>query len=489
MTDPRPSTIHRNAVSAAPAAIGGADRARLATEPRRVLVLGAGMAGLTAALALHRRGHDVIVIEGQDRTGGRVRSLPLPNGQVSEAGAGHFRANMPLVLSYVHRFQLPILSLNDGLPRYTLGGLTADAARLGGWPWDRHASERNVSVASTINRYALTAGFNADAVIQPGWPDPATRDLLDPLTLRDLIDRAGGSPAFIDVLGAHGGYFISSGSALGVLPELAYHFGEQAMFRIAGGNDQLPKAMAAELDGRIELGDPVALIDQTGPRVRVVTGSGREYSGDAVICTIPFSVIGEVEVRPSWSERKRAMFAGMAWSTTVKVVIQTREPAWLAQGVHGWPMAGGDRPWERLVDITGNEPGGRGNAFFCLNGPNSAAFRTMPEATRERDLIAMFEADLPGLLGEVVHAETFSWPDQPWIRGSFAYIPPGGGWMIAEWTRPENHIHFAGDFTSLKSGWVEGAIESGLRAARQIDPLARAEAPDYALPAVATPVG
>lgn len=70
----------------------------LAVSPRRVLVLGAGMFGLTAALALHRRGHDVQVIEYQNRVGGRLLSVPLKGGQFTEAGGGHFRSNMPLVL-------------------------------------------------------------------------------------------------------------------------------------------------------------------------------------------------------------------------------------------------------------------------------------------------------------------------------------------------------------------------------------------------------
>jgi monoamine oxidase len=472
---------------AAPVAARAQDGpADLAVSPRRVLVLGAGMSGLTAALALHRRGHDVTVIEYQNRVGGRLLSLPLADGQFSEAGGGHFRANMPHVLTYTLRFGLPILSMNDGLPRYLVDGGYGDAANLGAWPWDLNPDERNVSIASTLNRYMLLNDLDHDTVIQPGWPDTATLRRLDSLTLGDLIANAGGSPAFLSLLGAHGGFFVSEGCALGIMADLAYHFGEQALFRIAGGNERLPRAMAEELGDRIVLDAPVTLIDQTGSRVRIVAGD-REFTGDAVISTIPFSVLPEVEVRPGWSAGKQRMFAEMEWSTTVKMVVQTRTPAWLDQGVHGWPMAGSDRPWERIIDITGNEPGGRGNAFFYMNGPNSAAFRSLPEGPRERDLLAMFQADMPGLLGEVIGTETFSWPDQPWIRGSFGDIRVGGGWMLAEWTRPEDRIHFAGDFTSLKSGWVEGAIESGLRAARQIDSLAPAETVAMEALAAATP--
>ena len=86
------------------------------------------MAGLTAALALLRRGHSVTVIEYQNRVGGRLISLPLKSGQFSELGGGHFRSNMPYTLNYIRAFGLPVLSVNDGLPRYMFDGKTGMAA-------------------------------------------------------------------------------------------------------------------------------------------------------------------------------------------------------------------------------------------------------------------------------------------------------------------------------------------------------------------------
>jgi monoamine oxidase/UDP-galactopyranose mutase len=78
------------------------------------------VAGLAAALALLRAGHDVSVIEFQNRVGDSLLSISIGAGQFSEAGGGHFRANMPYVLHYIRRFGLPLLSLNDGLPQYVV---------------------------------------------------------------------------------------------------------------------------------------------------------------------------------------------------------------------------------------------------------------------------------------------------------------------------------------------------------------------------------
>jgi len=438
------------------------------------VVLGAGMAGLTAALALFRRGHDVTVLEYQNRVGGRLLSVPLKDGQVSEAGGGHFRSNMPLVLNYLRRFELPLVTMNDGLPRYLVDGKTAAAAYLAEWPWALTDEERGVSVSSTLNRYLFLNGLDTRTVLDPGWPDAETLHRLDNVTLGDLIRGAGGSDAFLAALDAHGGTFTSRSPALGSLPDLAYHFGDQNLFRIRGGNELLPQAMAGLLGDRVVLDAPVTAIDQTGPRPKVTVRDGREFSGDTLISTIPFTVLRDIEAHPRWSAGKQRMFDEMDWDNTVKVIVQTMTPAWLGKGVHGWPMAGGDRPWERVVDITGNEPGGHGNVFFYLNGANAEAVLARPRDARALEIVEAFRADMPDLFDEVITIQDFAWSAQPWIRASFGSPPVGGGWMIAEWTRPEDRIHFAGDFTTMKSGWVEGAIESGLRAARQIDPGASA---------------
>ncbi len=146
----RRAALLSGAASLLATSLSGPVRALGNDGKRRVLVLGAGMSGLTAALALLRRGHDVTIIETQDRIGGRLFSLPLGDGMFTEAGGGHFRSNMPYVLNYITQFKLPLLALNDGLPRYLVDGQTGDAAHLAAWPWPLAPEERNVSVSSTL---------------------------------------------------------------------------------------------------------------------------------------------------------------------------------------------------------------------------------------------------------------------------------------------------------------------------------------------------
>lgn len=446
---------------------------------KEILILGAGMSGLTAALALHRAGHSVRVIEYQDRVGGRLLSVPLKGGQFSEAGAGHFRSNMPYVMKYIQHFNLPLLSLNDGLPRYLYGGKTAESASLANWPFPLHPEEKNVTVSSTLNYYLFLNGLDADTVLSANWPDPVTRRRLDNLTIGEMLKQVGASNAFLQLLDAHGGTFTTSSAALAAIPDLAYHFGDQNLFRIKGGNDLLPQAMAKELGDRIVLDAPVVAIDQSQKKVRVEVNDGREWIADYIITTIPFTVLKDVRVSPAWSANKVKMFDQMEWDKTVKVIVQTKSPKWLQSNVHGWPLAGSDQAWERVIDITGNERGGYGNVFFYLNGTNAERLLSRPRDSRAKEIVDLFRNDMPDLFDQVMTVEEFAWSEQPWIRGSFGSPPIGGGWMIDEWTKPEERIYFAGDFTTLKSGWVEGAIESGLRAARQIDPSAKPEADPY----------
>jgi len=274
---------------------------------------------------------------------------------------------------------------------------------------------------------------------------------------------------------------------------VVYFFYKKVFFRVEGGNERIAQYMANEF-GRdnITLNSRVTSIDHRGLQVLVKTSDGRTFSADKVISTIPFKVIGEINVQPKWPAEKINLFNGITWIDGFKGVIQTLTPTWITNGNKGWPMASTDQSWNRIMDITSNETGGYGNAFFyvyrneklaqlkAINGSNKIRARTELLLTQFNASLnhAASRGNIPLSnnlinLNQVVTTDSIMWADGenvPWIKAALGVdIKP---WMRDEWSKPEGNIHFAGDFTSYKSGWVEGALESGLRAASEIDPKA-----------------
>ena len=443
------------------------------------------------------------VLEYQNRIGGRLWSKELLGGQFTELGAGHFANDgMPLVNSLVSRYQLPQIEVYDGTPRYAmnnLGGNTsyqANSSSPSSWPtqWGLNANERLSPIGPTLIGYLNSAGItDLDAVLAASWPDAAAVARFGNMTVRELLVGQGASEGFINLLNTHLGSFAASGDVLDGLSSLVYFFYKKVFYRVKGGNERIAKSMADELGrNHIVLNARVVSIDQTGAQVQVSTSDGRVYRADKVVSTIPFKVIGDINVQPAWSAGKQRLFSGITWIDGFKGVIQTQTPTWVAQGNKGWPMAATDQNWNRVIDITGNDSGAYGNAFFyvyrdeklaqlkAITGPSKYAARTDL-------LLTQFNATLNGALSttspalsnnlidlnEVITKDSIMWADGedvPWIKSALGVgIKP---WMRDEWSIPEGKIHFAGDFTSYKSGWVEGALEAGLRAASEIDPKA-----------------
>ncbi len=386
--------LRRSAIAVAGAGLTstGALGAVMLTGPaRKVLILGAGMAGLVAAYELSKLGHDVTVLEARTRPGGRVHTLrePFSDGLYAEAGAARIPDNHDLTLKYVKEFSL---ELEPFYPR-----------RLNAVRFDRGSREE---------------------VAIDGFTDAMTRNY---------------------------------GGELGGNPE--------RWQKIKGGTDLLPKAFAEKLAGKIHYDAAVVKIEQDENQARVVfLNGGRQQTltADSVVCTIPFSVLRNIDL-PALSARKKEIIKNTHYDAVSRVYLQTRNRFWEEKGLNGFAFTSG------AIEIwqpTWNQPGTRGILMTYARPGEAERITKLKENERIATTLKQLDSIFDGLRGNFERGATKCWLDDEWSRGAWAFV--GLGEFFTASSR-EGRIHFAGDHLSPWFSWMQGALSSGLRVVKEIE--------------------
>jgi len=233
--------------------------------------------------------------------------------------------------------------------------------------------------------------------------------------------------------------------------------------------------MADELGKRVLTGVRVERVLQHDDRVEVIARHDGEedrphvYEADRVVCALPAPILPGVVFSPKLPEAHRQAIAAMEYSRASKTVIQTRTRFWNKLGVEGLMIAGTDTAAERVWDVGVVQPGTMG----LLHQYNMAAQEELDKLSaddRWRRITELLAGVLPGLAKETVYHSFWDWAKQPWVLGGIPNLLPGRGAALRELPRPVGRVHFAGDYTTIWAGWMQGAIQSGLRAAQEIDP-------------------
>ena len=308
---------------------------RAQRPPGRVLIVGAGFAGLAAAHELASLGYDVRVFEARDRIGGRVRSVKnfIP-GKVVEAGAELIGSNHPSWAAYKQRFNLRYLDIiesRDDEPIVLNGKLLkADEAEAIYEEMEKAYAALDVAAAA----------INAD---EP-WTSPRASEL-DAETVAAWIDRQTFSPnvrlALHAEFTADNGVITSRQSHLGNLAQikgggLDSYWTETEVFRCAGGNGQLAERLRHTLlDAHVQLGVAVKQINAGGPTASIVLADGTRVEGDDVILAVPPSVWPRIAIdsaarsrasRPRWATTSSVCSACGPASGTRRISLRTRCP-------------------------------------------------------------------------------------------------------------------------------------------------------------------
>lgn len=306
----------------------------------------------------------------------------------------------------------------------------------------------------------------------PLWPGHAARRF-DEMTTEQLLERRGASPGAIGLMRL--GYLdewgdgVNAVSALGQLRDLAANLGTGAMHRIAGGSDRLPAAFARRLGDAIRYDAPVLGMERTRSSVRVEYMAKRELrrvDAEHVVCAVPFPVLRGLAVEPAFSAPKRAVIARLTTTSVTRVYLQFRERTW--EEDDGFSVAT-DLPIMLAAHATAGQAGRRGIVEAFVTGPQARALAGMPAQACVQRVRAQVARVIPGADAAVERAAVYAWDRDPWARGDYAWFRPGQvRAFLPHIAAAEGRIHFAGDHTSTRPGWMQGALDSGIRAAREV---------------------
>jgi monoamine oxidase len=496
--------LRRSVIAAAPlvapsrSQTDGHDQVGRAEAPKKVIIIGAGLAGLSAAFELSRLGHEVTLLEARLRPGGRVYTLrePFSDGMYAEAGAARIPDNHHLTLKHINLFGLtldPFEPGNQAQVAYIRGRrikiTEGEEAPLTGFPLSLSPEERNGSLAGLWERYVTPVLKEMGDPVATGWP-PDSLKKYDLVTFAEFLRRQGASPDAIATMEMP--YYKPEDdtiSALWSLREARLLRAQRREYKIRGGNDLLPKAFAARLASKIRYGAQVVKIERDASGVSVLCkqgGATNRLSADYLICAIPLTVLRRIEVSPPFSPEKRRVIEEHSYESATRVFLQARGLRWRGDGLSGFGFS--DHPeaiWRPTFNqsirqmanrqmasgqMASGQMGGRDILVSYLSGAQARRVAAMNKDERITSTLDRFEKIFPGLHENFEGGASFCWDEDEWARGAYSILKPQEMFsLLPHVARPEGRVHFAGEHASAWPGWMQGALESGNRAAKEIN--------------------
>jgi monoamine oxidase len=448
----------------------------LQAAPKNVVILGGGLAGLAAAYELKKIGHTVTVLEARKAPGGRVRTLRnFADGLYAEAGPIAFPQSHDFTVGYAQELGLPTrFSFKIGFDSIAhINGRVFRINANSSVPLDLKPGERQAGI------YQLPTYYLEDYMREVGnprranWPNDTLRSI-DALSLKSLLEQQGASPAAIDLIAASQlgllGFGIDGLSAMdaAVTEAIATN---SVFYEFVNGNDELPFALKKKVKKQFRKQAVVQRLEQNESGVLVTYTQGGEtqtLTADRVICTIPFPVLRNIPIFPAFSAEKQQAINDLKLTPVTRTYQQFRNRMWEDDKLDGYGIT--DLEIQNTYSPSLTQPGTRGILASYTGGQRALDLGAMSESDRQSLVLGQLR-QLFGRVDRQYESGTSQiWHEDPWAKGAFTYFEPGQmATLLPIAQRPEGRIHFAGEHTSAWHGWMNGALESGNRAASEVN--------------------
>jgi monoamine oxidase len=438
-----------------------------------VVVVGAGLAGLTAARELSESGLEVRVLEARDRVGGRTLSQAVGEHpeDIVELGGQWLGPTQHEALSLAQDFGIatyPTHATGKNLFEDGRGKLKRYSGTIPMLP--PHVmvdyGQADLRLKRLIKRVDPEAPWAAEDAERLDEQSFATwiRRTAKTNTAREALTTAvravfSVEPADVSLL-----HVLFYAASAGGWDDLLDTEGGAQQDRLAGGTQQLSIRMAQELGDRVMLSAPVRSIRTE--REGVIVGDVRARR---VIVAVPPTLAGRIEYDPPLPGLRDQLTQRMPMGTVIKCIAVYDEPFWREDGLSGQAIS---LPGPAQVVFDNTPPNGSPALLAFLEGRDARELARVPEAERRDAVLRTFQRLFGRRAAHPLQYFEKDWSGEPYSRGCYAGVLGPGAWTAygRVLREPVGRIHWAGTETATRwMGYLDGAIQSGKRAAAEVE--------------------
>lgn len=415
-----------------------------------IIVIGAGLAGLAAADHLKTEGYNVIIVEAGDRVGGRVLTRHFPDGTHLEEGAFSFGNKEQPLFDTVTRFGLTKVPHTQMERPFWFQG---HEGTLNGTGEFLSGIEREIPLSQMMNHFRcklekITEDISAIDALRSIGASPEAIKWLEANTLPGLLGS--------------GFETISTQTLLNFLKQ---YDGSTAFYALKGGNDQLPKAYAEQLKENILLNHRVNAIEKLKDQwlLKGSRSDGETFTIEAkkVVFAIPTPELKKIMIDPKLSEKKQRAIENTLYTRCARI------SAVAPPGIFGTPRGGvflfsDQLGWFREQSAFQQDPFKKTVINVSVVGEQAEKASQMTFEEWKKSIDDALTSLSPNWDPEQVEYYTHFWEE------GYSYFAENPQDLQASLREPENGLYFAGEHTSHQFSSMNGAIQSGLRAAKEV---------------------